>query len=129
MARVTEFTVTLQNRPGTLADTAEALGNAGVNIDGLQAMPCEGRDGVQLVAGNPDGAARALDSAGLKHTRREVLLISLEDKPGALARVARAVAKAGINIDAAYVTMSGKVVLGVDKLAGAEDVLKGLGVT
>jgi hypothetical protein len=128
MATATEFTVTLENRPGTLAGLSEALGSAGINIDGLQGMPCEGRGAIQLVANDPDGAAQALDGAGIQHTTREVLLLNLVNEPGALARVTRAMADAGINIDAVYVTMGQGVVLGVDNLSSAQQVASELGV-
>ena len=35
MATATEFKVTMENRPGTLAELMEALGGAGINIDGI----------------------------------------------------------------------------------------------
>ncbi len=124
----TEFVFKLEHRPGALAQVAEALGSAGVNIDGLQGVPCGGEGIVHLVANDPDGAAKALNGAGIKHTTREVLLVKLEDKPGALARFARAMANAGVNIDATYVTMSGQVVMGVDKMADAHQVAHELGV-
>jgi hypothetical protein len=128
VSRATEFTVMLEDRPGTLAEMTEALGNAGVNIDGMQAMPCGGQGVIQMIIPDADKAVRALDGGGIKYTRREVLLLSLEDKPGSLARVARAMSDAGINLNAGYVTMARKVVLGVDNLAGAEDVARKLGV-
>ncbi len=38
-----DLTVILEDRPGTLADMGEALGKAGINIDGWGGIPCEGR--------------------------------------------------------------------------------------
>jgi hypothetical protein len=40
----TDLTVYLPDRPGTLADSGEALGNAGINIDGMCGFPSEGRE-------------------------------------------------------------------------------------
>jgi hypothetical protein len=128
MATATEFTVTLENRPGTLAELSEALGNAGINIDGLQGMPCEGRGVIQLVTNDPNGAAQALDGAGIQYTSRDVLLLNLVNEPGALARVTRAMADAGINVNAVYVTMGQGVVMGVDNLSAAQQVASELGV-
>jgi hypothetical protein len=128
MARETEFTVTLENRPGTLADLMETLGNAGVNVGGLQGMPCAGQGMVQFVTNNPNGTERALQAAGIQYQTSQVLLLTIPNQPGAGGRVARAIAEAGINIEAAYVTMGGQVVIGVDNLAGAEEVASNLGV-
>jgi hypothetical protein len=127
MAKVTEFTVNLENRPGTLADMAEALGKAGVNIDGLQKMPCGGQGIAQLVTNNSMAASQAFESAGIAFTTREVLLLKIEDKPGALGGTARAMAQAGINLDVAYTTISGMLVLGMSDLAGAEKVAREIG--
>jgi len=35
---VKDLTVILQDRPGTLADMGEILGNAGINIEGMCAI-------------------------------------------------------------------------------------------
>ena len=36
-----DLTIYLEDRPGTLADMSEALGKAGINIEGLAGFPCE----------------------------------------------------------------------------------------
>jgi hypothetical protein len=38
-----DLTVSLEDRPGTLADLGEALGKAGINIEGMCAVTSEGR--------------------------------------------------------------------------------------
>ncbi len=118
----------MENRPGTFADVMEVLGKANVNVEGLQGMPCAGQGVGQFVTNNADGAARALGAAGIQHTTRQVLLLNIPNKPGEGARVARALASAGVNIDGVYVTFGGQVVLGVDKLADAQEVARKLGM-
>jgi len=128
VAMATEFVVTVENRPGTLGDIAQALGNAGVNIEGIQGMPCEGWGVIHMMVNNDEGAQKALDAAGVRYTTREVLLLNLPNEPDALGRVARTMGQAQINIDAVYSTASGQVVLGVDDLTGAQEVASNLGV-
>jgi hypothetical protein len=123
-----EFTVRLEKRPGTLGKMAKVLGDAGVNIEGMQAMVCGGEGIVQLVTSDPDGASKALDAAGIEYTSREVLLLKLANEPGTLARAARAMGEAGVDLDATYVTMGGQVVFGTADLAGARKVASGLGL-
>lgn len=123
----TEFTLTLENRPGTLAELGEVLGGAGVNIDAMQGMPCEGRGVIQLVTNNPDGAAQALSAANIQHTSREVLVVNVTNEPGAMGRVTRAMADQNINVDAFYIMMDGKIVMGVDNLEAATSVATGMG--
>lgn len=124
----TEFTVMLEDRPGSLAKLGEALGEADVNIDAIQGMPLDGKGIVKFVPDNPDGAAKALNAVGIAYTTREVLMVDILDQPGTLGDVARVMSSAGINIDAVYVSLSGKVVLGVDDLAGAQEVAGGMAV-
>src|SRR6266567_2182914 len=72
-----------------------------------------------------DRAAHALETAGFSYTKRDVLVVRVLDEPGALGEVALVMAHAGINIDSVYVTTRGYVVLGVDGLAGADQVAGG----
>jgi hypothetical protein len=126
----TEFTVNVENQPGTLASLGEALGKARVNINAIHGMP--NADGslviFQLLPDDPQHAAEALQKAGFTYTTREVLIVNVLDAPGTLGDVALVMAHAGINIDAVYITTKGQVVLGVDDLDGAIQVAAGMAV-
>lgn len=124
----TEFRVSLVDRPGALARLGEVLGDARVNIEAIQGVTLEGKGIVQFVPNDPGKAERALDAAGISHTRREVLIVRVLDQPGMLGDVALVMSSAGINIDSVYVTTHGHVVLGVDDLAGAVQVAGGMAV-
>jgi hypothetical protein len=127
-AMVTEFRVTLPDAPGPLARLTHVLGDARVNIEAIQGMAEGGRGVVRFVPNDPERAAAALDAAGIPYDRREVLVVRVLDEPGMLADVALVMARAGINIDAVYVTTRGHVVLGVDDLPGAVQVAGGMAV-
>ena len=125
----TEFTVLLQDRPGALAELGGVLGDAGVNIGAIGGTSLGGGTGrVQSVPNDPDRTTRALDAAGVRYTKREVLIVRVLDEPGTLGDVALVMSRAGINIDSVYVTTHGRVVLGVDDLAGAVQVAGGMAV-
>ena len=124
----TEFTVILEDAPGTLARLGSVLGDARVNIGAIQGTAREGKGCVQFIPHDPDVAALALDAAGISYTRREVLIVRVLDEPGMLGDVALVMAHAGINIDSVYVTTRGHVVLGVDDLVGATQVAGGMAV-
>jgi hypothetical protein len=124
----TELAVTLPDRPGNLARLTQALGDAGVNIEAILAVTRDGEGLVRFVPADVAAAARALDGAGLPHTRREVLVARVLDQPGALGELALVMATASINIDTVYVTTRGNVVLGVDDLPGAINVAGGMAV-
>lgn len=123
-----EFSVILGDEPGTLARLGGALGDAGVNIEAIAGSSRNGTSRVQFVCDAPDRATEGLMAAGIPYATREVLVVRVLDEPGMLGDVALVMSKAGINIDAVYVTTRGHVVLGVDDLAGAIQVARGMAV-
>jgi hypothetical protein len=104
MPKEKQINIACENRPGTLANLARALGDAKVNI---LAMNCStaGMEGtVRAIVDNADKAKKALAAAGWTYTEAEVLAVELPNVPGALRRYADKLAAQGINIAAAYAT-------------------------
>ena len=124
----TEFSVSLKDQPGTLAQLGGVLGDGGVNIAAIAGSSREGTTRVQFVCDAPDRAAQCLQAAGIAYTTRDVLVVRVLDEPGTLGDVGLVMAKAGINIDSIYVTTRGHLVLGVDDLVGAIQVAGGMAV-
>jgi hypothetical protein len=107
VAMAKDLTVSLEDKPGTLADLGEALGNAGVNIEGICGFGVEGRGIIHVLVEDVTKARQALEGAGIKVEGEADPIISelpsgSADKPGELGRMARAVANAGVNIRAMY---------------------------
>jgi hypothetical protein len=102
------FLVDLANKPGSLADVAEALGAKGINIETVTGASC-GDSGRALIGTNDEAATRAaLQGIGASFSEVEVVEASLPHAPGSLGKAARRLAEAGINIDAITPTgMSG----------------------
>ena len=112
-----DLTVILEDRPGTLADMGQALGKAGINIDGLCGFRCEGKGVIHLLVEDAAAARRALEEIGLEVSgERQVLILELEDRPGAIGDITRRIAKAGVNIDLIYAATNTRVVIGADDL-------------
>ncbi len=115
-----DITITLENRPGTLAAVGEALGKAGINIQGMCGFPCGGEGLLHVLVEDPAAARHAVEEAGLElRAEREVLVLGVEDRLGELGAIARRVANAGVNVDLVYLTCDMRVVLGVDDLEKA----------
>jgi len=130
MPKVSLVTVTLQNKPGTLAQVSSALGKAGVNISALLAPEIRGKGKVRLLVDNLDKAKDALKAAKIRFGEEEAIAVELDNKPGALGEVAEKLAQAKINIRYAYATTSegsakATVVLAVPDVAKALGVLGG----
>ena len=99
---MTEFTIRLANRPGMLAELAQLLGQAGVNIEALAAFG-HGEDGqVRIIVDNADTTRRTFQAAGISLDERQVITTILPNRPGELARMTKELAEGGVNIDAMY---------------------------
>jgi len=112
-----DLTVKLEDRPGTLADMGEALGKAGINMDGMCGVHCGDETAIHILVEDAGGARRALEASGIEVSdERDVLVVEVEDRPGALGDVARSIANAGVNIELVYLAANTRLVIGVDDL-------------
>ncbi len=102
-----QLTVYVNDVPGSLARVTRALADHKVNIRGLIGVGQETLSPIRMLVDSPGRAKKALRSIGLEATEEDVLLVTLADKPGALANVAAKLADAGINILYAYAIASG----------------------
>jgi len=118
---VKDLTVVLTDRPGTLAEMGEVLGEAGINIDGVCAVTSQGEGLIHILVADAAAARQALEAKGIQVTaEREVLVREVEDRPGTLGQMARKLADAGVNIELAYLAAGTKLVIGVDDLEKAK---------
>jgi len=109
----TDITVGLVNQPGTLLRASDALGRAGVNIEGACGYVCDGQGVFHVLVEDAQRARSALMDAGLElHAERVVVATPVENTPGSAAAVLRRIAAAGVNIDLLYVTADSRLVLG-----------------
>lgn len=115
----TNLTIRLMNRPGTLAQATDALGRAGVNIEGACGYVCESGEGVlHVLVLDAEQARRALIDSGFEiQAERPVALVQVANAPGEGARLLRRVADAGHNLDLLYLTADGRLVLAGDDAA------------
>jgi hypothetical protein len=115
----TDLSVALDNRPGELARLGEATGGAGINIEGVCGVATGGGTAtIHILVEDVVATRSALENAGLEVSdEHDVLVVDVEDRPGAMSEVARNLADAGVNIELAYTTFGGvRLVLGVDDL-------------
>lgn len=108
-----DLAIALENRPGALAEMGEALGAAGVSVEG------GGVFGVAHFLVEDAVAARAaLDAAGIRIiAENDVLVQKLrQDEPGQLGKIARRMADAGVNIEVQYSDHDHNLILVVDDM-------------
>jgi hypothetical protein len=103
MPTTNEFTLELENQPGTLGKFSRALADRSVNILAFQSIPIAGKKStVRLVVDNPTIAKTVLDNQRVTYTETEVAQVKLPNRPGELARAASRLGEANVNIDYAY---------------------------
>ena len=119
-----DLTVSLVDKPGSLAELGEALGGAGINIIGLCGVTVGGKGEIHILVEDAAKARKELQSKGIEiGAERDVLVVDVQPVPGELGRKARALANAGVNIELSYLTEDRRLVLGVDNLEKAKSAL------
>jgi hypothetical protein len=123
----TDLMISLDDRPGELARVGEALGAAGVNIEGLCGMGMEGRGLIHICVMDATAAKAALEGAGLKvEGESDVILaepIAAADQPGSMGMIARRIADAGINVRVLYLATNNRAVVVTDDNARAMELM------
>ena len=121
----TDLTLYLDDRPGELARVGDVLGKVGTNIAGLCAVTtCGGQAEVHILVQDPTPAFEALQYAGIKiASEQEVIVLDMEDRPGALGDVARKLANANVNLTTAYLATNTRLVFAAENLAEAKAAL------
>lgn len=120
-----DLAISLENRPGALAEMGEALGAAGVSVEGGGAFLFDGKAIAHFLFEDAAAARQALEKKGIRVlAEREVLVQRLrQDQPGQLGKISRLMAAAGVNIEVVYSDHQNQLILVVD------DVEKGRAVS
>lgn len=127
-----DLLVTLEDKPGEGARLGEALGNAGINIEGLCAVVYEGKGIVHVLVEDVAGARAALEGAGITVDAETDVIVGPSmtdtdvDKPGQFGAMARAVADAGINVTLGYLASRNRVVLATSDNPRAQELLQSM---
>lgn len=119
----TDLAVSVADQPGGLADVGEALGNAGINIEGLCGVGLGDRGVIHILVEDGAAARAALEGAGLNvESEAEAIVSAIPGDvraPGTLGKMARAVAEAGVNMRAVYLATDNRAVAVTDDNAKA----------
>ena len=107
-----DLAVTLaDDRPGMLARAIGAVSGAGINIDGYSEM----NGVVHVLTTNLPATRRVLHEAGFRIVQeQQVVLVSVEDEPGAAAKVFQRIAEAHVNVRYSYLATRNRLVISSD---------------
>jgi hypothetical protein len=105
-----EYKVFVQDKPGELARVTEALANQAVNIRAIASEAIHEAPFLRIVTNDVATTEKAFKLAGLKFQANEIMSVELLDRPGELAKIARRLARAGVNVESLYIlaTKNGK---------------------
>ena len=119
-----DLSISLENRPGALADMGETLGRAGVSIEGGGVFVANGTGVAHFLFEDGSAARSALERAGITVVaENEVVMLKLrQGEPGQLGKLARRMAEAGVNIEVQYSDHDHNLVLVVDDFERARAV-------
>lgn len=113
-----DLAIRLENRPGALAEMGEALGSAGVSVEGGGGFVVDGSGIAHFLFEDTVAARKALEEKGIEVLAdREVLVQRLkQDQPGQLGKISRLMADAGVNIEVIYSDHQNQLILVVDDI-------------
>lgn len=115
------------DKPGEVARLAEVLAKNAVNIRGISTDIGKILPVIHVITDDEASARRVLKASGFDFVERDVLVISMSDKPGELAKITKKLAKAGINIESMFIlgpkASEVQVAVGVDQRDRAQNML------
>ncbi|MDQ6910715.1 MAG: ACT domain-containing protein [Actinomycetota bacterium] len=107
--------VSLEDRPGALADVAGAIAAAGINVEAVLAYSVGGQTEAHLAFVDGEAARSALEGAGHRVAgERNAFVFQMEDRVGALAELTQRLAGAGVNLSLTHLATNNRLLLSAD---------------
>ncbi|MEM1578827.1 MAG: ACT domain-containing protein [Archaeoglobaceae archaeon] len=129
---IKQLSVFVENKPGRLAAVTGVLFSKGINLRAFTIADAGDFGIIRMVVDNTEKAYKALKEAGFTVTVSEVIAVEVEDKPGELFRISKALGDEGINIEYVYAFTSEKhralIIFRVSDLEKAKNILEKMGV-
>ena len=125
-----DFCIELDVSAESPALIGEALGAAGVNIEGLCMITCNDRFVVHFVVENAIIAQKALEEAGvnIKETSEVFVLDKnkkkVTGKPGSFGGICRTFTEYGLKIKFGYPAENNRFIFGVDDVTKARELMR-----
>jgi hypothetical protein len=93
-----QFVIQVANRPGEMARLAEQLAARGVDLRAIGGGGLGEVGHFIMTTADDDGARAVLTDGGWTFIEGESLLAEVDDRPGGMARIARELSDAGVNV-------------------------------
>ena len=99
---IKQISVFLENRPGHLAETCRTLADAGVSIITLSLADTREFGIVRMIVDSWEKARDVLTAKGRVVNVRDVVAVTVPDRPGGMAEVLTALDAAKVNVEYSY---------------------------
>ncbi len=96
------ISVFAENRPGRLDHITEILAQANINIRAIKISDLGEFGVVKILVNDPDTAYQALKDGGVLASKKEILAVVVDDRPGGLHEVLKVLTQQNINVEDAY---------------------------
>ena len=96
--KLKQIVVSIENAPGRLHEVTEALGNAGINLRGLNLVDTGAFGQLRLLVSDVATTRRILMEMQIPAYVNEVVAAEIEDKPGSLAGLLKPLTEAGVAV-------------------------------
>lgn len=121
-----QFEILINDRPGELAKVTDALAMNGINIMAIASERCENPI-IRIVTDDERSTRAALNKVNMKFRENELMVIELQDRPGELNKMAKKLAKSGVNVESIHILNKGtsttSIALVVDNYKKASEIL------
>lgn len=101
-----QFEISVNNRPGEIAKVTDILASNGINIMAIASERCENPI-IRIVTDDDQSTRSALSKANMKFRENELTVLELNDRPGELSKVAKKLARAGVNVESIHILSNG----------------------
>lgn len=101
-----EISLSLPNRPGTLAGVARTLAKERINLAAISVDSTATKGRVRLIVNDPDRAMRLLSKAGYDPEEREMIAVRLEDRAGSFLRILEVLAHSKVNLQSVVILIA-----------------------
>jgi len=99
----TQFTVSLPNKPGQLAELTQYFADKGINISAIAVEALGDVSFVRLTVSEKESEVKSwLETKGYKATATKVFQVQIQNQPGQLHQLASKLAKQNVNIENLY---------------------------
>ena len=104
---VKQISVFVENKPGMLAELANALNENKINMRALSLAETKDFGIIRLILDDPFNAVRVLKDCGYICSITKVLAIAISNKPGSLGKVMQILGDNQINVEYTYAFTAG----------------------